>query len=378
MLLLSLLAPNFVWAYPPDNAAVIYYRSIVDFEKPDDALWGQVRQAAKGQTEINKQVRDYLESEATLIQSLETASAIPNCDWGLDFSHGLSMELPHISTMRCFAQIVSAKARLKIQQEQYPQALDLCLVNIRMAGHVGNDTLISYLVGTAMTKSTYDAIGQILSAMPPDEAFLTDIQRELELPEHNLLNMKTALQNESWIIADEIVRMGPETKSLFSDQSASEKMQKDMTLLTDGDPAFLKASADYYRGVFDKYIIALGQPYEQALKTLKESMNAPSKDYKAGKKEALATTFLAPAVTMAYDIDIRRKTHQNALIAAVQLYRDYAKKGTLPEKLPAMCPKDLFSGQSFEYEKTDKGFTLRCKQADTKDKIHEYTFKLSK
>jgi hypothetical protein len=42
-------------------------------------------------------------------------------------------------------------------------------------------------------------------------------------------------------------------------------------------------------------------------------------------------------------------------------------------------PKDLFSGEDFEYEKKDDGFVLRCRAKDLgKDKIHEYEFKLKK
>jgi hypothetical protein len=270
-----------------------------------------------------------------------------------------------------------ADAHLKQQEGRIQEAMDQCLAVLRMANHVGNDTFISYLVGTAMSALTYEAIGDVLASMEPDVQMLLELQRELEHPEYNRLDLKPAMLNERQYLADEIVKMTSEKKKLLEEQIApSEEYKKDITLLTEGSDEFLTASAEYYQQFFDKYIAALDLPYSQGLKTLETLEEQPQKDYESGNKEAFAAALLAPAVGRIYDIDIRRRTHQNALTAAIQLYRYYAKNGTLPEKLPATFPKDLFSGQPFEYEITDTGFTLRCRQADIKGEIHEYTFKL--
>jgi hypothetical protein len=51
----------------------------------------------------------------------------------------------------------------------------------------------------------------------------------------------------------------------------------------------------------------------------------------------------------------------------------------LPESLPAGLPKDLFSGEDFEYEKTKDGFVLRSRRKDLdRDEIHQYEFKVPK
>jgi hypothetical protein len=65
--------------------------------------------------------------------------------------------------------------------------------------------------------------------------------------------------------------------------------------------------------------------------------------------------------------------------AAVELYVANEKTGRLPETLPAGLPKDLFSGEDFEYKKTEAGFMLRCRGKDLdKDEIHQYEFKVAK
>ena len=41
--------------------------------------------------------------------------------------------------------------------------------------------------------------------------------------------------------------------------------------------------------------------------------------------------------------------------------------------------EDLFSGEDFEYKKTEAGFVLRCRAKDLdKDEIHQYEFKVRK
>ena len=78
-------------------------------------------------------------------------------------------------------------------------------------------------------------------------------------------------------------------------------------------------------------------------------------------------------------MSIRSQNSLNALKTAVEIYLIKAKTGKLPATIPAGLPKDLFSGKDFAYEKTDTGFTLRCRAKDlSKDTIHEYGFKVAK
>ena len=99
-----------------------------------------------------------------------------------------------------------------------------------------------------------------------------------------------------------------------------------------------------------------------------------------GKKPyATITAICCPALSKVYSLDIRRLTHANAMLAAVDIYIINAKTGKLPDTIPAGLPKDLFSGKDFVYEKTGDGFILRCQGKELpKDKIHDYKFKIVK
>jgi hypothetical protein len=86
---------------------------------------------------------------------------------------------------------------------------------------------------------------------------------------------------------------------------------------------------------------------------------------------------VAPALAKVYNVGIRSDTSSNALKTAIELYIIAAQTGSLPDSLPADMPKDLYSCEDFEYQKTADGFTLRCKAADpVKKEIYEYKFKV--
>ena len=78
-------------------------------------------------------------------------------------------------------------------------------------------------------------------------------------------------------------------------------------------------------------------------------------------------------------MDLKARTHFNALKTALHLYVMKARVGRLPDALPEGMPKDLFSGKNFEYERTKDGFILRSQGKDlAKNKIYEYEFKVKK
>jgi hypothetical protein len=87
----------------------------------------------------------------------------------------------------------------------------------------------------------------------------------------------------------------------------------------------------------------------------------------------------AEPVVSCYMIYVRQVAHFNAVKAAIEIYLATAKTGRLPEILPDGLPKDPYSGQDFEYEKTADGFVLRCRVKDVYEgKVWQYEFKVRK
>lgn len=368
------------FAYPPDNAAVIYYKYMLYFETSNDPLWKQIKQVAYGELPVDESICGYMNKEADLIQALQTASTVPDCDWGLDFSKGLSMLVTHLGGMKDYTYLLLADARCKISRRQYREAMDECLAVLRMANHMGSETNVSHLVAVHMHRMTFRVMEEILSVMPLDGMFLIELQRELKLPPYNRLDIKISLLNESSSVGNDILQI-PKKRETYLEllmNTDREECVGALTGLMDADPGLLEASSDYFRQLYDRYIEIVDQPYNQAMIALSTLYGKPTRDVEVGKQEALATALTHSPIRKIYNTDIGHRTHQNALLAAMKVYQACAETGQLPAELPADCPADRFSGQPFEYILAPEGFTLRCRQEDLLEKkTHEYTFRVS-
>ena len=371
--LLVLTAP--VSAYPPDNAAVLYYKAALSYQ-PDKDIEGQLSDLSRGEIKLNEQIRKFVEKNQSAIDITLEASNIPSCDWGTDFSKGLEAVMPHISATKHLALLILADARILAEQGDYETALNHCLSVHRIGRHVIDRNFVCYLLGSSISGRTNTCIADILSDMPEDlerlnwlkgrlaglenksPLFVSCFDAETEFGASMMQSQKIgAIQND--------IR-GEELKALVAEQ------------LRTADEAFFEKNRAYWNKVMTdaKAAAASGLPYQQTYTQLQryaekvpiESMNNP---------DTILTAWLMPGIQGVYSIGIRADTSTNAARAAVEIYIIKAKTGKLPQTLPAGLPKDLFSGRDFQYEKTADGFTLRCQGKDRiDDKIHQYEFKV--
>jgi hypothetical protein len=77
-----------------------------------------------------------------------------------------------------------------------------------------------------------------------------------------------------------------------------------------------------------------------------------------------------------FTLGIRSQSHVNVVEAGVVVCLRRAESGRRPTSLLAGLPRDPFSGEGFEYKRTDEGFVLRCrvKELGGDDKANEYVF----
>ena len=124
----------------------------------------------------------------------------------------------------------------------------------------------------------------------------------------------------------------------------------------------------------DKLQTILSNPmnYQKVYTELKNLNEQPKKDL-AENTDAYLTSIVSPAFDRIISVEVREKTFNNAVRAAIEIYIQKAKTGQLPDNLPKGLPKDLFSGKDFKYEKTTDGFTLHCRGKNL-DKIETYKY----
>jgi len=381
-LLLTLGVGVPVLAYPPDpdNAALLYYQAFLSCPKVDEPVDTQLRDFADGKIALNKGIEDYVESCHSAIKLAIAASELRECDWGLRYSEGFSMILSHLAQMRTLGRILIADARVMASRGEYAEALARCVTVLKIARHVGDETLISTLVGWALEGTTYKCIQDLLGQMPGDLRALEQLRTDLAALFKRPLSLKNSLEIEREVALEQIKM--EKVPDLLKELDPNRSPEESMKLITEyGGEAFLEQCRGHYSKFMTSVmsIVESDASYAEARRRITEVFERVDKDQKNKKNEVMFTAALVPGLSKVYGLMIKAATHANAVRAAVELYIAKGKTGRLPETLPAGLPKDLFSGEDFEYKKTEAGFILRCRGKDLdKNEIHQYEFKVPK
>jgi len=372
--LLALAASSF--AYPPDNAAVLYYRAFTLYESPDDIgpmLWDYW----KGNIELNEKIEEHLTKNRRVIDIVLDAAGVDHCDWGLDYSQGTEVLLPpHHKAREVFA-LLAADAKMQADRGDYRKALGHCMSIYRMARHLNERPIICYLIAAAINAANHRCMSQILSDMPQDMETLTWLRDEIAELDKRPFSIEPVL---SWKRQAGIISMSPEkigntVRSGLDDGPFKEKVLKK---ILEADEQFFDRNKAYWNEYMTAVQAAFDLPYPQAYSKLKLLDEKPSKEF-SKNSDATLTAACSPAWLKIYTISTRLGSHSNAIKAAIEIYIIKAKTGNLPDALPAGLPPDLFSGKAFQYEKTKDGFVLRCRGKDlARDINHQYEFKVKK
>jgi len=337
-----------------------------------------MRELSKGKIKPNDEITQYLQDNRHVIEFAETAAGVQDCDWGYDISKGFEVLVPELSKIRMTAFLLTTKAQTLAEEGDYKAALGKCLTIHRMARHVGDRMLISYLVGTSLNSLANKRIGDILSRMPDDVETLMWLKNQIYDITSRANTLKGAMSSEREIALQQIRKENIGTiPDLLGD--APDGISKDyIEKVRNGDEEFFRASREHYSNFMTSQQVALDLPYPESHKQLEE-LNEKAQKQAADNPATIFSVALWPAATRICSLDVRARTNSNALKAAVDIYITRAKTGRLPNELPAGLPKDLFSGKDFQYEKTKDGFILHCRGKDLdKDEIYKYDFKVPK
>lgn len=379
-LLVLLTSVSSAQAYPPDNAAVLYYQAFLIMKEPGKDIKELMARMRKGEIKSNDAVKQCVAENRRVIELMETAAAIPNCDWGHDDSKGFDLLLPELGKIRQTAFLLAADAQILAEQGEHQAALNKCLTLHKMARHIGDDLLISFLVSASVNTLANERIQDVLSEMPADLDTLTWIKSQLVGIAGNTGSIKTAMNREKELAVQEIRREKVDAllASMGDELVNSRSHANTLAKVRQGDDRFFRDSRDYYTNAMTDTIRALDLPYQQSHQTLEAQGERISEEAKENPVAVLCFRVL-PAAASVRSADVRNRTLFNAISAAIDVYLVRASTGQLPEKLPAGVPMDLFSGKDFAFNKTKNGFVLRCQAKDIdKDKVYQYDFRVAK
>jgi GrpB-like predicted nucleotidyltransferase (UPF0157 family) len=385
-----LVSAGQAFAYPPDNAAVLYYKAFMLKEEPNDALGKILAAVGKGEAKPDDQVRRYVERNRRVIKYAVAAADISHCDWGYDLSEGISLRLPELAKCKQMANILIADARMLAEKDDYKEALERCVTVHKMGIHVGNDTVIQVVISSAISGLANKCIVEILPQVSNDIETLQQLRTQLADISGRVPSMRTAIGNEAKFFS----MKSTDRKELLVavcdlGLSKDDVDNADKIFRQNDENEFYVRVTEYYQSILSRAQIAYDLPYPQTKQAL-EDLNKEIRNVAKEKPEAVMAGVLFPVINRFLTIDTRDKTQFNAVLAGLEIYIIRAKTGKLPDELPAGLPKDLFSGKDFLYEKTGAGFTLTGQgkglddnsgfvlTGQSKDIVHKYEFKVAK
>lgn len=383
---LNLPSASNAGAIPPDptNAALLYYQALLTMPKGEGEAVDHLAEIAKGEMEPD-QIRWFLQQSDNAVAFVEAAAGLPKCDWGYRFSLGLDMQLPQLSQLRRLAFILGADARLHAFDGDYRRALEQCRLMDSLSRHVGDDTLVSYLVSMAVRELAMQCVQDIIGHIANEAEGLRELRNELAMAAPLTVSPIKPLKIEVEIMAD-LMQMGKRDKMIEMmgvvgdkddppgvEEVVDEANKKTKEFIASLNTETLKRAEAMYRQRVAATLIAWNTPmsYAQKYPQLKKLCDDFDRNDPAAR---VAGAFMANMAKI-YTIGVRSDAHANAILAGVEICLARARSGRLPGTLPEGLPKDAFSGQDFEYKRTDDGFVLRCRKPDLdKNETYEYAF----
>jgi len=374
-LLLTMISSP-VQALPPDpdNAALLYYQGFLSLPELSKEAIDHIADVARCEIKPDDQVRKDISKCNGAIHFAEAGTRVPACNWGVEFSQGFDTLMPQLAQMRLMNFVLAADAQILAADGDYKAAFERCLIIDKFARHVGDDTMISYLVSIAVRGFEYKCIQDIAGQAADDVELLKWLKDELVMSPANTLSPTRPLKFEIEITTELMQMKNIEKLGGVLGESDEKKMAE---ITRKADAEILQKARQIYTERMNSAIKVWNtpMPYEQAHSQLKKSEN----DFDPNDPASAAAGAFIPSIARIMTLKMRTEAHANAIRAGIEILLDRARTGRLADTLPAGLPKDAFSGKDFEYEKTKDGFILRCRGKDLdKDEINQYEFKLSK
>lgn len=338
------------------NAALAYWQAFAMLPATDKAQDKLLRDVVM--SKLDERAKDLIKKSDGSLECLRRATTMPECDWGLGFSAGPHVVMPHLSKARQMARFACLHARHNIQSGKVNAALETLGDTLVLARRSGEDKiLIGLLVQYAIEQLVIDVLAQELPDL--EAAHLDTLAKRLDgLPEGS--TMRSAIELEQEIYVGWARRVVRESKT------DSEAVKKLHSLVAESD------ADDYPLPQVSREQIAkwLDQTWEH-YNELFDMLDAPPKVRKEKwgalqqrvTEENPFSAIVLPGLGPCCEVRDKQKAVWALFEAAIVIARHGA--GRIPDL------KDPFGDGPFKYEKTATGFRLGS-QLDYRGKKVEF------
>ena len=421
-LLVTLNAAALALPSSADNAALLYYQAMLVKPERDINTIILIKEVLSG-TEPNETIRAYLKKCDRTLTLVEPATEIENCNWGMIYSPDWVSEIGLSFRFDELRDIIGLYAVTLCADKEFRQSLTWSLKMLKISRHIGNFTIASNTWSLSFEDVALVCIKRVLESTTPDAETLIWLQDQLEMlrPSRDITKM---MKNEC-DLSVQLVRNNPGSVKLWREkltekakyidtisQAFNERLDTltrnkksiqeyhEMLSLPDKDiKASLRLDDDevnefrysltmieqikdfskmmpmtdeefskYTLPLYDKWlnssirILQSDIPYKQKCVEIEKIYQDARTQYVFDFEAASLNPFNPIGI---YNSQMSREASYNIFRAAVEIYLIKAKTGQLPAVLPKDLPGDTFSEQEFEYNITNNGFELRCREKAT-------------
>jgi hypothetical protein len=338
--------PAIVFPAVSNNAALQYYQAFITLPALTDEQEKLLDNRATAP--LDAAALKLLGDSHASFMFLTRASKLRECDWGLDYSDGANMYLPHLAAARTLARLAALEVRRAFEVGQADRAYEVAFGMVALARQVGGDrTLINMLVSYNIEGMT---VGAVAPYLPQVHASYHHAKAVFEsLPPSPAITQAVLCEKQmgAWI-ADQLKKAEIERPGSWRDAWK--------TMLVGSEHPDPLADAES----FDE-VVAMTDKFQALYDELAELSALPPQEFDAkypafverAERESPIAKILLPAMGKFVAEQRRSQARMAMLLASIAVVEGG------PEKLADI--RDPFGDGPFGYRKLDTGFELSSK-----------------
>ena len=329
------------------NAALQYWQAFAQMptlDKEQEKLLGEWSTVSLDSAAVEKLV---VGSQASL-KYLHRGAKEQRCDWGLDYSDGIGLMLPHLAKARDLARLAALHARYEFQRGNKTALRDDATAIMALGRHVGRDPiliciLVRYLIEDTAIDLVTPYVPEMKAPYPQALAMYESLPRGATVQQTLPIEKK----HMAGYVIRELTRIEQGKKGAWRNAWAN--------MLGPEAPDSLKQLGTLDEAI--KLTEELFPAYDQLEKLMGLSKDEFDAQYPDFKQKTRAANPLAEVLLPSMDKVLAKERRNQARFAMLLAAIAVAQDG--PEKLKEI--KDPFGAGPFEYRALDGGFELKSK-----------------
>jgi hypothetical protein len=251
---------------PNKNAALRYWMAFAEMRdrSADDATTKLMEDVLSGAANWDEnRLGPIMEENSAAIHTLQRATELPECNWGLEYSRGAAMSIGHLPKARVLARLNALYGARQMAQGDTAGAVDTWLTGLRFAQDVGKDV---GLIGLLSAKPVFLANLYLLTQAVQKGILNSELQDKIRLQLQKLpnegLNWGDAIKSETWA--------GEDALRYLAHAANFQEAYKNFFSEPPPQPAQPPSPADIagFKSYMDEVIAAFRQPYAQTQERL--------------------------------------------------------------------------------------------------------------